>query len=152
MATLPFAFAWLLFFANATPAQNPVTWSIKANALATLKAGDKFTAQVTAQIQSGWHLYSITQSAGGPIPTRITLPDGQPFKLGGGVSGPRPRVEMDPNFQINTEIKIHAACKFLSVLVPRAGVESARPFGQRILSLKSLVTVCMRQFCSVRLY
>jgi thiol:disulfide interchange protein len=103
VVTLPFAFAWLLFFAVATPAQNPVTWSIKANAPATLKAGDKFTAQVTAQIQGGWHLYSLTQGAGGPIPTRITAPEGQPFKLGGSVSGPRPRVEMDPNFQINTE-------------------------------------------------
>jgi thiol:disulfide interchange protein DsbD len=68
-----------------------------------VKPGDKFTGQVFAQIQSGWHVYSITQAGGGPIPTRITLPDGQSFKLAGNVSAPRPRVAMDPNFEINTE-------------------------------------------------
>ncbi len=31
-------------------------------------------------------------------------------------------------------------------VVPRAGVEPGRPYGQRILSLKSLVPACMRQF------
>src|ERR1700730_8038767 len=92
--------ACLLLFASAAAAQNPVTFSIKSNAASGLKPGDKFTAQVTAQIQGGWHLYSLTQGAGGPVPTRITVPDGQPFKLAGNVSGPRPRVEMDPNFEI----------------------------------------------------
>jgi thiol:disulfide interchange protein len=93
----------LLFFAGAAAAQGPVTWSLKANAPGSLKLGDKFTAQVTAQIQGGWHLYSLTQGAGGPIPTRITVPEGQPFKVAGSVRGPRPRVAMDPNFEINTE-------------------------------------------------
>jgi thiol:disulfide interchange protein len=93
----------VLFFSGIANAQNPVTWSVKANASAALKPGEKLTAQVTAEIQGGWHLYSVTQGAGGPIPTRITVPDGQPFKLAGSVSGPRPHVQMDPNFQINTE-------------------------------------------------
>jgi thiol:disulfide interchange protein len=103
LVNLLLAVAWLLIFSGAARAQNPVTWAVEVNAPATLKAGDKFTAQVTAQIAPGWHLYSITQGAGGPIPTRITVPDGQPFKLAGNVSGPRPRVQMDPNFEINTE-------------------------------------------------
>jgi thiol:disulfide interchange protein len=95
--------ACLLLSASAARAQNPVTFSIKANAASALKPGDKFTAKVAAQIQGGWHLYSITQGAGGPVPTRITMPEGQPFKLAGTPSGPRPRVAMDPNFEINTE-------------------------------------------------
>ena len=95
--------ACALFFAGRAEAQNPVTFSIKANSASALKPGDKFTAQVTVQIQDGWHLYSLTQGAGGPIPTRITVPDGQNFKLAGTVSGPRPHVAMDPNFEINTE-------------------------------------------------
>jgi thiol:disulfide interchange protein DsbD len=111
------AVAWLLIFSGAARAQNPVTWAVKANAPATLKAGDKFTAQVTAQIAPGWHLYSITHGAGGPIPTRITIPDGQSFRLAGGVSGPRPRVEMDPNFQINTETHEGSATFHLPLVV-----------------------------------
>jgi thiol:disulfide interchange protein DsbD len=101
--SLLLAVVFLLLFTGNTQAQNPVTWSIKAVTRGTHKPGDKFTAQVAAQIASGWHVYSITQAAGGPIPTRITVPDGQPFKLAGGVSGPRPQVAMDPNFEINTE-------------------------------------------------
>ena len=97
---------WLSSFAHTVWAQNPVTWSVKAGAPragGAIKAGDKFTVQLTAVIAPGWHLYSITQGAGGPIPTRITLPDGQLFKLAGAIKAPAPRVEMDKNFGINTE-------------------------------------------------
>jgi len=99
---LLFLFALILLFVGAAHVQNPVSWSIKTSP-SSLKPGDKFTTQVTAQIQAGWHTYSITQGAGGPIPTRITVPDGQSFKLAGTVSGPRPHVALDPNFEINTE-------------------------------------------------
>ncbi|MDX6501377.1 MAG: hypothetical protein QOG23_4637 [Blastocatellia bacterium] len=37
-------------------------------------------------------------------------------------------------------------CKSLKWLVPRAGVEPARPYGQRILSLKSRVPARMPKF------
>jgi len=36
--------------------------------------------------------------------------------------------------------------KLLKGLVPRAGVEPTRPYGQRILSLKSLVPACLPEF------
>jgi len=36
--------------------------------------------------------------------------------------------------------------ELLTRLVPGAGVEPARPFGQRILSLKTLVTAHMPEF------
>ena len=39
-----------------------------------------------------------------------------------------------------------ANCKVLIQLVPRVGVEPTRPYGQRILSLKSLVPACMPKF------
>ena len=94
---------FVLCFIGFAQAQNPVAWSITAKGSTAIKPGGKFAAQVTAQIESGWHIYSITQGAGGPIPTRITVADGQPFKLSGSVSGPRPHVAFDPNFEINTE-------------------------------------------------
>ena len=55
-----FLFALILLFVGAAQAPNPVSWSIKTNASGSLKPGDKFTAQVIAQIQSGWHIYSIS--------------------------------------------------------------------------------------------
>ncbi len=46
-------------------------------------------------------MYSITQPPGGPIQTRISLGEG-PFKMGA-ISGPKPKVKLDPNFKMNTE-------------------------------------------------
>jgi thiol:disulfide interchange protein len=81
-------------------AQNPVSGSVSVSP-STVPAGGKGTARVAISIDGGWKMYSITQGAGGPIPTRITLGEG-PFTIAG-VSGPRPKVAMDPNFQMNTE-------------------------------------------------
>lgn len=67
----------------------------------TINAGGKGTARINASIESGWNMYSISQGGGGPIPTRITLDEG-PFTIGA-VSGPKPKVKLDPNFGINTE-------------------------------------------------
>jgi thiol:disulfide interchange protein DsbD len=132
----------LLFFAGAARAQNPVAWSIKANAPATIKAGDKFTVQVTAQIEGGWHVYSVTQGAGGPIPTKITVPDGQPFKAAGGVTGPHPHVQMDPNFQINTETYEGSA----SFRVP-ISVSADAPAGEQTLNVSVRFQTCNSQLC-----
>src|SRR5262245_57091670 len=39
--------------------ENPITWELKAETPARpLKLGETFTAQLTAQIAAGWHLYS----------------------------------------------------------------------------------------------
>jgi thiol:disulfide interchange protein len=132
----------LLFLAGAAAAQNPVTWSIKANAPGSLNPGDKFSAQVTAQIQGGWHLYSLTQGGGGPIPTRITVPDGQPFKLAGSVRGPRPRVAMDPNFEINTETHEGRA----TFNVPLAAAADA-PAGGQSLNVNVRYQACNDKNC-----
>src|ERR1700730_9253137 len=139
---LLFSVACLLLFASAARAQNPVTWSLKANAPGSLKAGDRFTAKVTAQIQGGWHLYSITQGAGGPVPTRITMPDGQPFKLAGGVSGPRPLVAMDPNFEINTETHEGSA----TFSIPAVVVADAPP-GEQSLNVNVRYQACNDKNC-----
>ena len=119
---------WLLCLAQVAPAQNPVSWSIKANAGRALKPGDKLNVQVIAQIEGGWHIYSLTQGAGGPIPLRITVPDGQPFKLAGSAKGPAPRVKMDPNFGINTETYDGSA----SFNVPLMVAADAQPGAQNV--------------------
>ncbi|MFN2531240.1 MAG: protein-disulfide reductase DsbD family protein [Pyrinomonadaceae bacterium] len=142
IASLFLAFASLVLFSHIARAQNPVTWSITANAPASLKAADKFTAQVNAQIQTGWHLYSLTQGAGGPIPTRISLPEGQPFKLAGNATGPRPRVEMDPNFQINTETHEGNISFRVPVLV-----NAEAPSGTQALNINVRFQACNDKLC-----
>ena len=93
-------FFLLSFTAFIVNAQNPVSLSINV-APSSVPAGGKGTAKVTASIGGGWYMYSITQGGGGPTPTRVTLECG-PVKAGG-VSGPKPKVKFDENFQMNTE-------------------------------------------------
>lgn len=93
-------FCVLFLFTFFVKAQNPVSLSINV-APSSIPAGGKGTAKVTANIGGGWYMYSITQGGGGPTPTRVSL-DGGPFKAGG-VSGPKPKVKFDENFQMNTE-------------------------------------------------
>ncbi len=100
LAKFIFLAALVCVSALATLGQNPVNVTMTV-APSTVPAGGKGTARITASIDAPWKMYSITQGAGGPIPTRITGGDG-PFKVGA-PSGPRPKVAMDPNFQINTE-------------------------------------------------
>lgn len=85
--------------------QDPIRWSVKraAPAAAAVKAGDNFNAQVIAAIDQGWHLYSLDQPAGGPLPTRIWIPESQKFKLAGDIETPLPQVQFDTNFNMDTQ-------------------------------------------------
>lgn len=80
---------------------NPVTWSLKVNK--PTATDGKLYAELTAQIESGWHLYALTPMTGGPKPTRITLPREQAFELAGQIEAPDPFVERDPNFDMEVE-------------------------------------------------
>ena len=83
---------------------NPVHLTIKKDsATQAVKSGDKFNISLIATIDEGWHLYSPDQPAGGPIPTRITIPENNNFKLAGEIESPTPRVIFDPNFNLDTE-------------------------------------------------
>jgi thiol:disulfide interchange protein len=88
--------------AAANSQENAVTWSA-LGPVEVVHQGQKFTAKVSARISPGWHIYSITQAPGGPVPTTIMLPGKQPFTLDGFVIGPLPHSGYDPNFQIQTD-------------------------------------------------
>jgi thiol:disulfide interchange protein DsbD len=83
----------------------PVTWEINKAKLpsALLKAGDTFSVELTAHIEPGWHLYSLTPIENGPRPTRITVVAGQGFELAGKIKAPDPTTAKDPNFGVETE-------------------------------------------------
>jgi len=80
---------------------DPIKWSIKASP----STADKktFAIELTARIDTGWHLYSTEKIEGGPSPTRITLLPGQKFEVAGEIDSPAPRSAYDPNFQVATE-------------------------------------------------
>ncbi|MCC7307255.1 MAG: thioredoxin family protein [Acidobacteria bacterium] len=140
-ALLHLAFAGILCFVGAADAQNPVSLSMSAKP-AKAKVGDKITAQISASISGDWHMYSITQGAGGPIPTRITVAGGGAFKAAGGATGSAPRREMDPNFGIMTEFYAGSA----RFTVPVAVDASAQP-GPQTLTVNVRYQVCNETLC-----
>lgn len=82
--------------------ENPVAWSLGGVA-ASVRPGAEFDLTLTATIDEGWHLYSVSQPPGGPTRTRITVPDGQRVRLRAAPMGPPPKREFDPNFSMETE-------------------------------------------------
>jgi thiol:disulfide interchange protein DsbD len=123
--------------------ENPIKWSIQpVSSKKPLKAGDKLSVKVVAKIDGGWHLYSLTQPSGGPVPTRITLPAEQPFKLVGRIASPTPYVAPDPNFGIDTEYYEGSATFTLPVKI----AADAKP-GKTKLLVNAFFQSCNDQFC-----
>lgn len=64
-----------------------------------LPAVDHPVLIVQASVQEGWHIYSLTQGPGGPIPTRITVTGPEGVRLVGGFAvEPPPKVHQEPAF------------------------------------------------------
>jgi thiol:disulfide interchange protein len=81
--------------------EDPVQWSLKVEPK-SIPPGGKVLATLTATIQSGWHLYSLTTPRGGPNPTTLVLA-GNPAISSVRIFQPNPLRKMDPNFQVETE-------------------------------------------------
>src|SRR5262245_30719287 len=123
--------------------ENPISWELKAETPARpLKLGETFTAQLTAQIAAGWHLYSPDQSPGGPRPTRITLPAEQSFKLAGEMEAPPPQKAFDENFGFETSFYENSATFTLPVRV----AEDIQP-GRHQLRVNAYFQTCNDSFC-----
>jgi tetratricopeptide (TPR) repeat protein len=123
--------------------ENPISWELKPETPARpLKLGETFTAQLTAQIAAGWHLYSPDQSPGGPRPTRITLPAEQSFKLAGEMEAPAPQTAFDENFGFETNFYKNSATFTLPVRV----AEDVQP-GRRQLRVNAYFQTCNDSFC-----
>ncbi len=121
-------------------AQDPVHWSASGPAT-PVSSGQKFTAKVSARIDPGWHIYSITQAPGGPVATEITLLPKQPFHLAGPVIGPLPHSKYDSNFQIETEYYEQAA----SFKVPLTAAKA--PAGDAAVAIDVRFQVCNERQC-----
>lgn len=88
---------------------DPVAWKLEGVPAKAVKAGERFSVKLAAQIQDGWHLYSMREIPDGPIPTRIWLAEGQPLQLAGQVKAPPPEAIQDPSFNMEVEEYEHTA-------------------------------------------
>src|SRR5271167_3374567 len=80
---------------------DPVQWALTLKP-DSVKPGGKILATLTATIQPGWHMYSLTTPKGGPNPTTVTLAD-NPEIAGLKIFQPKPTSQMDTAFKLVTE-------------------------------------------------
>ncbi len=82
-------------------AQDPVHWKLEST---TPKAGPGSTIslQLTATLDPGWHVYSLTTPKGGPIPTTATIAE-NPVIESTKFYQPKPERKFDPSFGIDVE-------------------------------------------------
>lgn len=107
-------------------AQDPVHWSARVAAKG-IQAGAAFDLTLTATIDDEWHIYSVTQGAGGPVPTSVTV--GAPFARAGAIRGPDPTTAYDPNFEIKTATYDGTVTLVVPVRAPERATPSALHVG-----------------------
>jgi len=88
---------------------------VKWSANATKSSASAVTVALSATIQDGWHVYALSQPAGGPTPLRISIPTGTPFELQTPVAEGKVIHHDDPNFKMETLYYLNTATFNLSV-------------------------------------
>jgi len=98
----------LLSTCFAAQAQRPSEVA-KWNAELTGTRANAQSARLSATIMDGWHVYALSQPAGGPTPLKITIPSGSPFMLAGPIAETQVVRHFDPNFNMETVYYIETA-------------------------------------------
>ncbi len=122
-------------------AQTPVHWAAVASP-ATTSPGNQMAVMLTATIDSGWHIYSMTQPAGGPVRTEINVTSGQPFSRSASIIVKKPDVKFDENFQINVEQYEGAVELRVPVMVGRTA-----PPGKQKIRIAARYQACTARVC-----
>jgi thiol:disulfide interchange protein len=80
---------------------DPIQWTLTSE-IAKAPPGATVPLHLKATFQEGWHLYSLTTPAGGPIPTTAALAE-NPAVKGSKLYQPPPIRQLDKNFNLDTE-------------------------------------------------
>jgi thiol:disulfide interchange protein DsbD len=131
-------------FASALWAEpaDPIAWRIQDPPAAPVRAGGRFSVKLVAEIQDGWHLYSMKPMEEGPIPTRIWMPEGQQFQLAGAIQATPPQTMQDTAFNLEVEFYEGQAVFTLPVRV----AANAAPGAQKAVVSASYQT-CDNKVC-----
>ena len=120
----------------------PVRWSLVGeNAPRTVIAGRTVPVTVQANIAKGWHIYSLTQPSGGPIPLRIAVEGAPDVTLRGLIKAPKPEKYFDKNFSMTTELYSGSPRFTIPIAVP------GRASGVRRVQVTARYQVCSDKLC-----
>lgn len=136
-------------------AQNPTKWSLTEeppakNDPSSARGGQESPAtkrlRLEVRIEDGWRLYALDQPDGGPIATKITIPEDQPYTFHGDIRAENAKSKPDPNFLIDGKPLItkyyETGTTFYVELVPVGG----RPVPPEV-GLDVRFQVCNDSFC-----
>lgn len=153
MHKLSYIFLLPLAVANQSPASHnaaaselslrPVKWSIiGGSAPREIISGRTVPLTLEAQIAKGWHIYSLTQKPGGPIPLRIELVGAADVLVRGIIKAPQPDRAFDKNFGIETEL--YSGNPQFTIPV---GVSGRSVTGIRRFQVAARYQVCSESLC-----
>jgi DsbC/DsbD-like thiol-disulfide interchange protein len=121
----------------------PVKWSVVGgSASRRIVSGRTVPLTLQADIAKGWHLYSLTQKPGGPIPLRIELLGAADVVVRGIIKAPQPDRAFDKNFGIETEVYSGSP----QFIVP-VGVPGRTLTGNRKFQVAARYQVCSETLC-----
>jgi len=122
---------------------DPITWALAVQpAGASTTPGGKVTVALTATIDEGWHLYSIKLEPGGPVPTAISVPDGQVFSLAGEIGEPQPLSSYDGNF--NKILEYHETKAVFTLPLKASATATA---GKQTVKINASYQTCNDRLC-----
>jgi hypothetical protein len=82
----------------------PVQWKASLAPGAPVKPGTRAAIDLSGEVQQGWHVYALSQPAGGPIPLHISLDVNDVALILGTPSGTDPIRTNDSSFQMETQL------------------------------------------------
>lgn len=121
----------------------PVKWTLVGGSGARdVVSGRTVPITLRADIAKGWHIYSLTQKSGGPIPLRLDILGAPDVVVRGVIRAPKPDRTFDRNFGIETELYSGSPQFTIPIAVPgRAGR------GVRKFQIGARYQVCSEKVC-----
>ncbi len=116
-------------------------WSGKVSA-GDVRAGESTQVLMTAEVEEGWHIYSLTKHKDGPTATSFRIESG-PATTNGDPVEPNPEVKLDPNF--NLEVGLHGGKATFAVPIQ----VSADAKGKVTLNLVARSQACNDKTCAL---
>jgi Disulphide bond corrector protein DsbC len=138
-APLCFGFGALVL---AQSPQEVAKWSASLETPERVKPGGGAVIKLSAEIRDGWHVYALSEPAGGPTPLKVTLGDNVLARLSGSASGDAPTRKHDPSFDLDTNFYEHA----LTLRVPIA-LKNESGAGARIIPVDVRFQSCTDRIC-----
>jgi thiol:disulfide interchange protein DsbD len=120
--------------------QDPVQWMLTFPSKSA-PPGSKILGRLTAKMEPGWHLYSLTTPRP-PIATTVGLAD-QPAVAGFKIYQPKPIVKLDPSFNVNTETFAEEVTVLLEIELKKDAPAGAAEFTAQVRYQCCNDTMCL---------